>query len=171
MLITEEYRKLNAQLHKDRPDYGVGGHKYVAHIKEVARKIGAHTILDYGCGKRMLEKALGYAINNYDPAIPGVDATPEPADLVVCTDVLEHIEPDNLDDVLDDLKRVTKNTLVLTVATRTAKKFLADGRNAHLIEQPAKWWLPRIMDRFELIQFSANQGEFLCFAEAHGVRQ
>ena len=171
MLITEEYRKLNAQLHKDRPDYGVGGHKYVAHIREAARNIGAHTILDYGCGKRMLEKALGYSINNYDPAIPEVSATPEPADLVVCTDVLEHIEPDNLDDVLDDLKRVTKHTMILTVATRTAKKFLADGRNAHLIVMPSRWWLPKIMERFELKQFASGPGEFLCFVEAIGVTQ
>jgi hypothetical protein len=171
VLITEQYRQLNAQLHKDREDYGVGGHKYARHVQDLARATGASTILDYGCGKRTLEKALGYSIENYDPAIPGLDATPEPADIVVCTDVLEHIEVECLAAVLDDLKRVTKDTILLTVATRPAKKILADGTNAHKIIQNARWWLPKLMDRFTLINFAGNEGEFFAILKAERVLQ
>jgi hypothetical protein len=32
-------------------------------------------------------------------------------------------------------------------------KMLSDGRNAHLIQQPPAWWLPKFMDRFELVVF------------------
>ena len=139
MLITEEYRRLNAQKHEESEVYGAMGYKLAKQVREIARKIGAHTILDYGCGKRTLERDLGYAINNYDPAIPGCDATPDPADLVVCCDVLEHIEPECLDAVLDDLQRVTKNTIMFLIDTQAAQKHLADGRNAHAIIEEPEW--------------------------------
>ena len=171
MLITEQYKELNKQLHKDREDYGVGGHKYARQVQDLARQIGANTILDYGCGKRTLEKALGFEIANYDPAIPGCDSDPDPADLVVCTDVLEHIEPECLDAVLDDIKRVTLDLLILTVATRPAKKVLADGTNAHKIIQQAAWWLPKIMSRFALLNYVGNKDEFFAICKVERVLQ
>ena len=120
MLITEEYRRLNAQKHEESANFGALGRRLAPHVRDIAKRIGAHTILDYGCGKRTLEKELGYAINNYDPAIPGCDSPPDPADLVICGDVLEHIEPECLEDVLDDLKRLTKNTIVFLIDTHAA---------------------------------------------------
>jgi len=168
MLITEEYRKLNEQKHNESPSYGTVGKNYAKQVQDIARQIGAHTILDYGCGKRTLEQALGYAINNYDPAVPGCDAIPDPADLVVCTDVLEHIEPECVDAVLDDLKRVTKRFIVLTVSTQPARKVLADGRNAHILIKPADWWLPQLMSRFILKTFTemGEEQEFMCVMKA-----
>ena len=77
-----------------------------------------------------------------------------PCRFVACIDVLEHIEPHLLDNVLDDLKRVTAGVGVFTVNTGPAKKVLPDGRNAHLIQQPARWWLPKILERFELVTFN-----------------
>lgn len=154
MLITEEYRRLNAQKHEESEAYGAMGYKLAKHVRDVARRIGAHTILDYGCGKRTLEKELGYAINNYDPAIPGLDAPADPADLVVCCDVLEHIEPQCLDAVLDDLKRVTKHTVMFLIDTQAALKHLPDGRNAHAIIQEAEWWLPKLLTRWNVKEVS-----------------
>jgi len=42
---------------------------------------------------------------------------PSPASFVACIDVLEHIEPELLDNVLDDLRRVTAQIGVFTVHT------------------------------------------------------
>lgn len=160
MLITEAYRKLNAQKHSESERFGAYGHYLATQVRDLARQLGAASILDYGCGKRTLERALGFAIANYDPAIPGCEASPEPADLVVCTDVLEHVEPECLEAVLDDLRRVTRNTILITVDTRPAHKILADGRNAHLIVEPSRWWLPHLMARFDLVNFvSGNATE------------
>lgn len=123
-------------------------------------------ILDYGCGKRTLEEALGFPIANYDPAIPGLDEAPQPADIVSCTDVLEHIEPDCLPAVLSDIRRVTKRAVFLTIATRPAKKFLADGRNAHLIQQPARWWVEQLWEAgFRIRQFVDVGAELHVIAE------
>ncbi|HUV66463.1 MAG TPA: class I SAM-dependent methyltransferase [Sedimentisphaerales bacterium] len=87
-------------------------------------------------------------ITEYDPGIPGKDDPPEPHDLVVCIDVLEHIEPDYLDNVLDDLKRVIKLCGFFTIASGPAGKLLPDGRNAHLIQQDMGWWIPKFEKRF-----------------------
>jgi hypothetical protein len=40
------------------------------------------------------------------------------------------------------------------VHTSAAVKVLPDGRNAHLIQRPASWWLPKLMERFELAAFN-----------------
>jgi hypothetical protein len=64
--------------------------------------------------------------------------------------VLEHIEPELLDNVLDDLQRLTLRAAMCTVHTGAAVKFLPDGRNAHLIQQPPEWWLPKFEARFDV---------------------
>lgn len=166
-LITEEYRILNRDLHRTNQHYGTSGQKWAELVSKLAKNMKALNILDYGCGRTTLSRALpDFHISNYDPALVGLDASPEPADLVVCTDVLEHIEPECLDDVLDDLKRCTKRKAFLVVATRPAKKFLADGRNAHLIQMDARWWLERLLLRWELEAFQDFGGEFLAIMRA-----
>lgn len=166
-LITEDYLALNKELHERRPEYGISGVRWAARVAEIAKWVNAITILDYGCGKGTLGLALSHLlVRGYDPAIEGLSDEPEPADLVVCGDVLEHIEPDCLEAVLDDLKRCTVKAIFLTVVTGPAKKTLSDGRNAHLIQEPAEWWLPKIMARWELQAFHATVGEFAVFATA-----
>jgi len=166
MLITEHYRNLNAQKHKESEKYGSYGGHIVTQVRELARRFSATTILDYGCGKRSLEKALGFAISNYDPAIPGCEAVPEPADLVVCMDVLEHVEPECLDAVLDDLARVTRIAGLLVVDCIPAKKHLPDGRNAHLIVERPQWWLTKLLTRFDLQQFNSTDDNFMAVVRA-----
>lgn len=143
-LISAEYRELNARLHRESLAYGVGGGRYAGRVEEMARGMKTTSVLDYGCGKGYLGRAMPWPIWEYDPAVPGKDDPPRPADLVVCLDVLEHIEPDKILFVLEDLARVTRQVGYFVVHTGPSKKKLADGRNAHLIQQPLKWWSKRI---------------------------
>jgi len=158
-LISEEYRRLQQQLHEN-PDYGVASVGYAPLVAEVLRQVGMAELLDYGAGKGRLGQALRehikwpLTIYHYDPAVPEWSAPPAPCLFVACIDVLEHIEPHLLDNVLDDLKRVTAGVGVFTVHTGPAVKVLLDGRNAHLIQRPADWWLPKILERFELVTFN-----------------
>lgn len=160
-LISTEYRAMQAQFHTERPDYGVSSGKYVDHVAGLAEKLGTRDILDYGCGKALLAKGLPFPIQSYDPCIPDFNRTPVPADIVVCTDVMEHIETECLDAVLDDLQRLTKRLLFLDVACRPAKKFLPDGRNAHITIQTPNWWLGKLLARFNLHSYQANDGSFV----------
>ena len=160
MKITPEYLALNRELHA-KGGYGLSGSKWAAPVLKIADALGTRDILDYGCGMRTLEQALGFEIRNYDPCIEGLDAEPQPADLVACTDVLEHIEPDCLDAVLDDLKRVTRKVGFFVIANRPAKKVLPDGRNAHLIQEGLDWWRGRLERRFAMHQIGVQEDEFV----------
>jgi len=118
-------------------------------------------LLDYGCGRNLsLQKNLKperqFRYQCYDPGVPEYSDPPVPAELVVCIDVLEHVEPGCLEDVLDHLEELTEKVCFATVHTGPAGKNLPDGRNAHLIQQPAEWWLPQFTDRFRLQGFHAR---------------
>jgi len=67
--------------------------------------------------------------------------------------------------VLDDLERVTQGVGVFTVHTGAAVKVLPDGRNAHLIQQGPAWWLPKFLQRFELVRFDRMQNGFWIIVE------
>jgi len=154
-LITPEYQELNGQLHAARPDYGNGGHKHADDVRAMAGAILARTILDYGAGKQTLAATIrDLTVISYDPAIAAISDDPEPADLVVCTDVLEHIEPDCLDAVLDHMRSKTLKACYMTVAMGPAMKKLSDGRNAHLLQHDEAWWLPKLVKRWRMTHFN-----------------
>lgn len=170
-LISEAYRVMQQKLHEN-PDYGVASIHYAPVVADVVKATRATELLDYGAGKGRLAQELRVKFNlqlevyHYDPAIPEWSAPPTPRNLVACIDVLEHIEPDLLDNVLDDLKRVVLRVGVFTVHTGAAVKVLPDGRNAHLIQRPVAWWLTKFMDRFELATFNRSQNGFWVAVEA-----
>ena len=169
-LISEAYRKMQQQLHKN-PDYGVASVQFAPMVAQVIEATRANELLDYGAGKGRLGIALKQnlqrplVIHHYDPAIPEWSAPPAPCGFVACIDVLEHIEPALLDNVLNDLRRVTADVGVFTVHTGPAVKVLPDGRNAHLIQQPPAWWLPKFLERFELANFNRVTMGFIVVVE------
>lgn len=154
-LISDAMLAQNIALHEEG-DYGKSGHKYAENVLGIL--IGMQTegqmptMLDYGCGHCRLSatlRDLGWTgpIRNYDPALKKHSLIPkddEFFDLVTCTDVLEHIEPGNLDRVLAHIRRLTRNVTFLDIATRPANKFLPNGINAHLIQESPRWWWKRV---------------------------
>jgi hypothetical protein len=160
LLITEEYRLLQQQMHDEHSGYGSASVHHASLIAQFIEKFEVTELLDYGAGKGRLGKALAQhlqrpvTIHHYDPGVPEWSAAPEPCAFVACVDVLEHIEPALIDNVLDDLKRVTTGAAYFSVETGPAVKFLPDGRNAHLIQQPSGWWLVKLIERFEIVAFS-----------------
>jgi hypothetical protein len=140
MLISEEYRKLNTEMHTVREHYGKQSSNFVETVFTLCARNGTTDVLDYGCGKGEMHLGLPFGVQNYDPAIKKYANAPTPADIVVCTDVLEHVEPECLDDVLADIKRCIKILALLGIPTGKARKTLPDGRNAHLNQHPVTWW-------------------------------
>jgi Methyltransferase domain len=170
VLISDEYRKMQQKMHEN-PEYGKASLGYVEVVADVISRTGVNEMLDYGAGKGRLAQALKDHIKRplrvfqYDPAIPEWSAPPQPCQLVVCIDVLEHIEPSLIENVLDDLKRVTQGAGVFTIHTGPALKVLPDGRNAHLIQRPPDWWLPQILQRFDLVNFARYGNGFMVLVE------
>ncbi len=149
-LISDEYRRLNETLHHENGMYGMGGANHAMNIIGMSAYFRTEDILDYGCGKGMLGLQMPFPIQQYDPAVLKRSSLPMPADIVVCTDVLEHVEPECIDAVLMHLKDLTKRAGYFTIGTTPATKILADGRNAHLIVQPVEWWREKIALYFEI---------------------
>lgn len=149
-LITKDYVELNKQLHKENAVYGIGGGKHAETILKLCEVLKTNLVLDYGCGKGHLAKALPFPIWEYDPGVPGKEDGARPADIVVCTDVLEHIEPELLDNVLGDLARCVKQIGYFVIHTGAASKTLPDGRNTHLIQRGLEWWKEKLTEYFTI---------------------
>jgi hypothetical protein len=148
-MISKEYKALNKSLHVNSL-FGTGGYKHAEEVLKLSKYSNTEDVLDYGCGKSTLAKALPFKIKQYDPAIDEYNKLPKPAHIVACTDVLEHIEPEYLEAVLQHLKELTLEHGYFVISTREAKKFLPDGRNAHLIVKNATWWKIKLMDYFQI---------------------
>ena len=162
-VISEEYRRMQQALHQN-PEYGVASIGFAPLVKTVIEKSKVQSLSDYGAGKQNLIKALnelGVQIDYrpYDPAFPEY-GEPRSGELVCCFDVLEHIEPELLDNVLDELAAITVKYGLYSVHTGPAIKVLEDGRNAHLTQKPSSWWLPRLCQRFEIDALNKTQGGF-----------
>lgn len=166
-LITEEYRNLNRELHDRNPEFGTSLPRFVKYIKALVKP--GDTVLNYGCGKCFLRCDNDVHVVNYDPAIEGFDAIPEPADIVVCTDVMEHIEPECLDDVLLHLKGLIKEYGFFSVATVPSEKTLKDGRNAHLLQHDFVWWVNKFSQYF-VIRELHNSFNFFTMVVGHGPK-
>lgn len=144
-LISPAYQRLLMQKH-GHGKWGGDGAKHVTNATAYADLLQAETILDYGCGEmRFAEAMKPRRVSGFDPGVPGKTGMPKPCDLVVCTDVLEHVELDKLNNVLGHMRSVCLKGAYVVIATRPAKAVLPDGRNAHLIVKPADWWIKGMM--------------------------
>lgn len=144
MLITPEYLEQQKALHA-KGNYGIVGGKLAPMVLSLWQGLGGPLVLDYGCGQGKLANALPQVqFDLYDPAIPRHSAHPTKSyKLITCTDVMEHIEPECLVDVITDLHALLEpgGCLFLEIAEGPAGKTLPDGRNAHLIQQSMGWWI------------------------------
>lgn len=176
---TEEYAALQYDLHA-QGDYGTGGRRYIPSIfygvSQLAKRLGKVTVLDYGCARAntmnevrkhhwMPPEITDFA---YDPFVPEYSGEPAPADMVICQDVMEHIEPQCTGAVLDHLAQLTKRICFFAIALSPANKRLSDGRNAHINLREPEWWLREIRKRF--IPSEAKQDANVLFVVGQSIQ-
>jgi len=160
-LITEEYLAQQRELHAREPSYGTSGSRWRDKARELS-EWGRLAILDYGAGRCTLAKALGpaYRVTNYDPAVAELSTKPSAHPIVVCGDVMEHIEPDLMYNVLADIRLLTMRTALFVINCGPARKVLSDGRNAHInIRTPARWAEALEASGFEIMEQGGNEWE------------
>lgn len=157
---------MQAKLHEN-PNYGIASTYFAPIVDDILSRFSITDLLDYGAGKLRLRDSITVDVNYtaYEPSNPEYDSEPEPTEFVTCIDVLEHIEPELLDNVLDDLQRVTLKYGLFTIHTGKAVKTLPDGRNAHLTQQPYTWWQPKIKERFDIVKEVAMDNGYLVFVK------
>lgn len=154
MLISAAYKAEQEALHATGT-YGTASIEYAPLVTEIVNSLQVTHLLDYGCGSLLnlykhIKPGHKLTYQAYDAGVEEYSESPVPAQMVACIDVLEHIEPEFLESVLDDLRRLTEVVLFCTVHTGPAVKTLSDGRNAHLTQEPMSWWLPKLWERFNL---------------------
>ena len=158
-LISDEYRKQQSAMHDIYDDYGVAHRKHVRAIAKMVGMNGFTSLLDYGAGKCGLTRELarlareedvmdGLGITSYDPGVEKLSAMPDPAEFVVCIDVLEHVEPDYTENVLRHIQNLTTKLCYLSIALTPAAKTLPDGRNAHINLRPSNEWVALMLPLF-----------------------
>lgn len=109
-------------------------------------------LLDYGSGKgyqylrdRMHMEWGGALPWCYDPGVMQLGQRPDKQfHGVFCLDVMEHIEPEDLSDVIRDCVQYVDGQpgsfVYFHTCCRMASKHFPDGRNLHRTVMPSDWW-------------------------------
>ena len=154
-LISEESKSEHFKKHINDPEYGGECILYAQQISTIINNFEVEEVLDYGAGKGELPANLTLdhkiQITLYDPAIPDISEYPEPKEMTVCVNVLEYVEEHLVDDVLDDLKRCTRNISFI------------------VIDEPFDKWAGKILERFSLdLMVRHPEGFFVVARTKHG---
>jgi hypothetical protein len=154
MNIREDYaEQLRAEHHNSK--WGSTGWKYAGQdvITLLTQRPYIKTVLDYGCGKSTMRNYVDENFydsgrltwTEYDPGMPGLDVLPKGRyDLVLSTDVLEHVETDLLPEVLDYLQERTGTVSYHNIACYPTGKLFSTGpyagKDLHLtLWEPEEW--------------------------------
>jgi hypothetical protein len=143
--------------------FGATARNFALQIQFCIQELQPTKVLEYGCGKSDLIETCGseqITWDRYDPAIPDFRSVPtDQYDFIVNTDVMEHIPPADVDDVLADIRRCGEKVF-FNISTRLAGKTLPDGTNAHCTVQSAEAWLEAIRKHFPESQIGyIDEGE------------
>ena len=130
-------------------------------LMSLVKENDCKTLLDYGCGKaipydkdRCKEVDLRHPIQKlcnlksfdlYDPAYEKYATLPNKKyDIVVCTDVLEHIAEQDIDYVLTEILSHSKKIVFLNISCQPALKHFKEGKfkgkNVHISVFDPSWW-------------------------------
>ena len=168
-IITPYYKEQLSTLHemrkaKDRQWGSTSARNFGDEIlKFVTAKKRIKSILDFGCGrssmKGFLEENLpktvlrDLEIIEYDPGLPSERLRPDGSqinvlpqrqyDLIISSDVLEHVEPEMIEETIAWMQDHCDKFLYHHIACDPAGITLPDGRNVHLITEDLAWWMEK----------------------------
>lgn len=152
-LFSDYYQGQGSKLHADKVNYGRGPRLRLHRIVQFVHDEQVRELLDYGCGKAILGTLLRCHVHNYDPMITKHSADPVSRDYLVAVDVLEHIEPEYLDNVLRHISTKFKKKAIFYISWAVGTAYLPDGRDAHLILEDELWWFAKLREVFNVEQF------------------
>ena len=137
----ETYLDQAKKLHEIESKWrGTTVRQYIPEINKLRKEYNLVTMLDYGCGKAQFHDASWNAVK-YDPAIPEFSTRPTGRfDLVISTDVLEHIPEEHIENTIADIFNYSDRWVFVSVCCREAKEILPNGMNAHATVKHESWW-------------------------------
>lgn len=154
-------------------------------VEEAFRQMGCkpdETLNDYGCGTGraarwfqdhglivtgvdLAENACEEDVNVVHTALWDLSLVDE-SYYAFCTDVMEHIPPERVGDVLSEIRDKTDRAAWFRIATRPdAMGPLLLGEPLHLTVQPAWWWFDALLEHWTFVTRITETGRdavFLC---------
>jgi len=141
---------------------------------EMGMKSG-DTLIDFGCGtgRPAAEfQRLGAAVMGIDHATncldQGVNITflqcclwdlPPNLECMYgyCTDVMEHIPPEKVDDVLSEIRRVVRNKTFFQIATFPDGMGRRIGETLHLSVHSTTWWETKLSKHWDSVSIGGTR--------------
>ncbi len=157
--LIEQYRQIHAS-----KTYGRSSEILIGVVQRHIYDLPpVRTILDFGCGRSRLVDWLAKIHDarafRYDPAIPEFSQMPtKSADLVLCTDVMEHIPEENLPQIIETIRALSPN-VYFNISCRPANEILPNGENAHCTVRPARWWARTLRQSFPELRRTRSLGK------------
>ena len=160
--LLDSYKELHKEEGKFR---GISLVPLVPTLMNITKENNCKTLLDYGCGKAIpyskkecksigLKKPVQELCNLdsfdlYDPAYPKYNKlSKKKYDIVVCTDVMEHIAEQDIDYVLKDILSHSKKAVFLNISCQPALKHFKEGKfkgqNVHISVFDGVWWSDKV---------------------------
>jgi len=166
--LVEAYKDLHKEEYKFR---GISVIPFAIDIYGIIQYNKCTSIIDYGCGKAIAYKENFKDIDRkkqipnftvplhkwwgidelqlYDPGVTEHSKLPtKKADLVICTDVLEHIPAEDLDWVIREICSLSNSVVFINVSGQPALKTFTTGKykgmNVHVSLFDHKWWINKV---------------------------
>ena len=160
----EYYELIDAYkiIHQEEGKFkGISLTPLVPTLVNITKENNCKTLLDYGCGKaipydkdRCNEVGLKNPVQElcniesfdlYDPAYEKyATLLDKKYDIVVCTDVLEHIAEQDIDYVLTEILSRSNKIVFLNISCQPALKHFKEGKfkgkNVHISVFDPSWW-------------------------------
>jgi hypothetical protein len=158
--VIAYYRHLH-----DTSVYGVTGNRYGLLVQTLILELKPRIILNYGCGQTDWHQRIdlmGAEYYGYDPAIPErADLPVSSADLLINTDVLEHIAADRLPEALAHMRALSSNALFV-IATRPDGRKFPSGEDLHCTLMPAFEWRRLLLQFYPTVELAFEVPDYCC---------
>ena len=160
-MTSDTYKQTLADMHKN-PNWGAST-GIPTPMAETIAKYDVRSLLDFGAGKGLVSQSLrdrfeGLDVISYEPSNPST-FLPDEVDMTFSKDVLEHVEPDQLEYTLYDLHQRTRKVHYHLIACHKAHHYMPDGRNAHIIVETPDWWQRKLRSMGFIIHEERVWGE------------
>jgi len=166
-LISKEYKEKIIHLHENSRWGYAFGKKIPSMIYKYMALSQANSLLDYGSGYGEFKKQMDnqypnakFNIHEYEPGIIRKDEDPPTCDATICFDVLEHVEPNKIDNVLQHMYDKTNKWAYVIICTIPSNSTFPDGQNLHLLVREANWWLEKFKYEWDMFDIN-NTGKHL----------
>ena len=155
-MIRDEYKQQLLSIREDeqtvQKKWGSSGARNFGYLllNYLQRRKQIVSILDFGAGHGSLGRyikdhlARDVEWTEYDPGMPDIQELPEGQfDLITSSDVLEHLEPESVDETLAWMAAHSSNAQYHYISCSTSGRLLPDGRSVHLTVHPTDWWVDK----------------------------